>query len=225
MESQQAGVESRAAVVGAGEEQRRHPRVDVFREIACEADGVACRSQVADLSVGGMFIDLPRTPFKGGTRLRVCFSVRDGEPSIVAPAVVNYVQDGIGMGIRFLDLAPATRDRIAAFVEEAQRRKGTAPPVRKSARVWVQVPVQIRGTRGDGPAFEEATRIVTLSKHGACLQSGQSLDVGARLFIQTPRGREFKGNVVWVGSEASNSLGQVGVQCRGLAQELGFQFP
>ena len=36
---------------------------------------------------------------------------------------------------------------------------------------------------------------------------------------------EFKGNVVWVGSEASKSEGQAGVQCRGLAQSLGFQFP
>ena len=111
-------------------------------------------------------------------------------------------------------------------MEEAQRRKGTAPPVRKSARVWVQVPVQIRGTRGDGPAFEEATRIVTLSKHGACLRVGPvARRRRAALHTRRPRGREFKGNVVWVGSEASSSLGQVGVQCRGLAQELGFQFP
>jgi hypothetical protein len=31
--------------------------------------------------------------------------------------------------------------------------------------------------------------------------------------------------VVWVGGAASRSEGQVGVQCRGLAQALGFQFP
>jgi hypothetical protein len=129
------------------------------------------------------------------------------------------------MGIRFVDLSPLDRGRIAAFVDEAQKRRGTAPPVRKSARVSVQVPVRIRLTHGDGPAFEEATRIVTLSKHGACLESGHALQVGAKLLIATPRGREFKGNVVWVGSEASRSLGQVGIQCRGLAQELGFQFP
>ena len=46
-----------------------------------------------------------------------------------------------------------------------------------------------------------------------------------KLLLETPRGGEFKGNVVWVGSEASKSEGQVGVQCRGLAQSLGFQFP
>ena len=218
-------MEAQPTVNAASLEQRRNPRVDIFREIACEADGLACRSQVADLSVGGMFIDLQRSPFKGGTRLRVCFSIHDAEPQVVVSAIVNYVQDGIGVGIRFVDLSPLDRERIATFVAEAQRRKGTAPPVRKSARVSVQVPVLVRGTLSEGPAFEEATRIVTLSKHGACLESSHALHVGAMLLIATPRGREFRGNVVWVGSEASRSLGQVGVQCRGLAQELGFQFP
>lgn len=220
-----AQMEGQPAGGGMHREQRRNPRVDIFQEIACEADGVACRSQVADLSVGGMFIDLPRPPFKRGTRLRVCFSLGAGEPRLVLPAIVNYVQDGIGMGIRFDELAAEDHELIARFVEQAGRRRGSGQPLRKSARVSVQVPVRLRGARRDGPEFEEATRIVTLSKHGACLQSGQPLDVGTRLSIRTPRGREFEGNVVWVGSEASNSLGQVGVQCRGLAQELGFQFP
>ncbi len=213
------------STVAEGLEQRRHPRVDIFQEIACDSDGVACRSQVADLSVGGMFIDLYRPPFKACTPVRACFSVRAGEPSVVVSAVVNYVQDGIGMGIRFVDLGDADRDRIAAFVEDASRRKGTAPPVRKSARVSVQVPVRVRGTCADGPAFDEHTHINTLSKHGACLESGYAVDVGSKLLIEIPRGREFKGNVVWVGSAASHSERQVGIQCRGLAQALGFQFP
>jgi hypothetical protein len=218
-------MQPRATAEDPGLELRRHPRADIFQEIACEADGTAFRSQVADLSVGGMFVDLPRPPLKAGARVRVGFTLHYGEPPIVAWALVNYVQDGIGMGIRFLELPAADRERIAAYVDEASRRKGTAPPVRKSARVWVQVPVRVRGTRADGPAFDERTRIVTLSKHGACLVSGYAVDVGTKLLIETPRGREFKGNVVWVGSAASRSEGQVGVQCRGLAQELGFQFP
>ena len=212
-------------IVAASLEQRRHPRADIFQEIACEADGVACRSQVADLSVGGMFIDLQRPPFEASARVRARFSVHTGEPPILASAVVHYVQDGIGMGIRFVDLDDTDRERIAAFVEDATRRKGTAPPVRKSARVSVQVPVRLRGTSAGGPAFDERTHIVTLSKHGACLESDYVVDVGAKLLIEIPRGREFKGNVVWVGSAASHSERQVGIQCRGLAQALGFQFP
>jgi hypothetical protein len=215
-----------AAVPDSGSEQRRHPRVNIFREIACQSNGVGCRSEVADLSVGGMFIDLHRPPFTPGTALMVRFQLQEADPPLLVSAVVNYVQDGIGMGIRFVELAEADQERIAAFVDEAKRRKGPAPPLRKSARVWVQVPVRLRALgNGAGPGHDEAARIVTLSKHGACLESSQTVEIGAKVLIGTPRGRVFKGNVVWVGSAASRSESQVGIQCRGLAQDLGFQFP
>jgi hypothetical protein len=207
-------------------EQRRHKRVDLFQEVVCESGGVEARSQVADISVGGMFIDMPRPPFPRGARVTARFALRADEPRMVVEADVHYVQAGIGMGIRFLDLWDPDRDWIAAFVEEAVRRKGQGgPPLRKSARVFVEVPIRVRGTQAEGPPFDERTSIITLSKHGACLVSGMSLDVGMKLLLETVRGAEFKSNVVWVGSEASRSEGQVGVQCRGLAQSLGFQFP
>ena len=207
-------------------EHRHHRRVDLFQEVVCESDGVEARSQVADVSVGGMFIDMPRSPFPRGTRVTARFALRADEPRMVVDADVHYVQERIGMGIRFVDLRDEDRDWIAAFVEESTRRKGFGgPPLRKSARVSVEVPIRVRGAHANGPAFDERTSIITLSKHGACLVSGMSLDVGMKLLLETAHGREFKSNVVWVGSEASRSAGQVGVQCRGLAQSLGFQFP
>jgi hypothetical protein len=207
-------------------EQRHHPRADLFREIACEGDGVVAHSQVADISVGGMFIDLHNMPFPAGSRITVRFTLRAGEPRLALEADVHYLQERIGMGIRFVSLGGRERERIAGFVDEATRRTSPgAPPVRKSARVFVQVPIRVRGARTHGPAFDERTSIIALSKHGVCLLCGYTLDVGMKLLLETPRGREFKGNVVWVGSEASRSGGQVGVQCRGLAQSLGFQFP
>jgi hypothetical protein len=207
-------------------EQRRDARVDLFREITCESGGVVVDSEVADLSVGGMFIDTLRTPFPAGTLIVVRFALRAGEPILALDAEVSYVQERIGMGIRFVGLEEADHYRIAAFVDEAVRRKGLGgPPLRKSTRVFIEVPVRVRGARTNGPAFDESTRIVTLSKHGACLVSGYVLQVGMKLRLETSAGREFLSNVVWVGSEASRSGGQVGVQCRGLAQSLGFQFP
>jgi len=207
-------------------EQRRNSRADLFQEIACEGDGVVAYSQVADISVGGMFIDLHNMPFPAGSRVTTRFALRAEEPRLVLEAKVHYVQERIGMGVRFVSLGGQERDRIAGFVDEAARRKGQgAPPQRKSARVFVEVPIRLRGARTHGPSFDERTSIITLSKHGACLRSGYALDLGMKLLLETPRGGEFKGTVVWVGSEASKSGGQVGVQCRGLAQSLGFQFP
>jgi PilZ domain len=212
--------------VDPNRELRRHPRVDLFQEVVCQGGDVEARSRVADVSVGGMFVDLPSPPFERGTRVTTRFALRDEEPRMVVDADVHYVQDGIGMGIRFVDLRDEDRDWIAAFVEESTRRKRAGgPPLRKSARVFVEVPVRVRGARTNGPPFDERTSIVTLSKHGACLVARTSLDVGMKLLLETVRGAVFKSNVVWVGTEATRSEGQVGVQCRGLAQSLGFQFP
>lgn len=208
-----------------GLEQRRHTRVDLFQEIVCADNGVEARSGVADISVGGMFVDMPHAWFASGARITTRFALRPGEPPLVVDADVHYVQDGIGMGIRFVDLRDEDRDRIADFALESTRRKGLGAPLRKSARVFVEVPVRVRGAGASGAAFDERTSIVTLSKHGACLVCGQVRDVGTKLLIETARGLAFKSNVVWVGNEASRSAGQVGVQCRGLAQSLGFQFP
>jgi hypothetical protein len=173
-----------------------------------------------------MFVDTPRTCFPVGSRVLVRFDLRAGEEPVVASAEVRYVQDLLGMGLRFAALVMEDRERIRAFVEEGVRRKTLgAPPLRKSARVSVEVPVRVRGTRSDGPPFDERTRIVTLSKYGACLVSGHPLAVGKRLTIEVATGHPFETSVVWVGTETSRSGGQVGVQCRGLAQALGFQFP
>jgi hypothetical protein len=207
-------------------EQRRHARADLFQEIACEGATAVALSRVADISVGGMFIDLNQTPFPAASRVTTRFALRPGEPRMALEAEVHYVQERIGMGVRFLGLEGGERERIEGFVEEALRRKTSgAPPMRKSARVFVEVPVRLRGAASHGPAFDERTSIITLSKHGACVRSGYALDLGTKILLETPRGAEFKGSVVWVGTEASRSGGQVGVQCRGLAQSLGFQFP
>jgi hypothetical protein len=207
-------------------ERRWDERVDLFEPITCEKAGVVVRSAVANISVGGMFIDTAQTCFPAGSRVLVRFGLRPDERPVVASADVRYIQDRIGMGLRFVALAFDDRDRIQAFVEEAVRRKTLgAPPTRKSARVAVEVPVRVRGTRPDGPPFEEQTRIVTLSKYGACLVSEHPLEVGKRLLLEIATGHAFEGCVVWVGSEATGSGGQFGIQCRGLAQSLGFQFP
>jgi PilZ domain len=207
-------------------ELRRYRRVDLFQEIVCDSGDVQARSQVADLSVGGMFVDHYRPPFPRGTRVTARFALREDEPRMVVDADVHYVQNGIGMGMRFADMRDDDRDWIAAFVEESAHRKRVGgPPLRKSARVCVEVPIRLWGAHTTGLPFDERTSLITLSKHGACLVSGVALEVGMKLLLETARGLVFKSNVVWVGTAATRSEGQAGVQCRGLAQSLGFQFP
>ena len=219
---------SREPTLDANIEHRKAPRVSLFQEVVCEAkDGTTASSQAADLSVGGMFVDLTSPPFLPEERLTVRFGLRPGEAPVAAEAEVNYVQDGIGMGIRFVSMKAVDVDRVAAFVEETLQRKAPKGEhhLRKSARVSITVPIKLRAAPRDGAAFDEHTSIITLSKHGACLLTSHPVDVGMKLLLETPSGREFKGSIVWVGDYLSRSEGQVGIQCRGLAQSLGFQFP
>jgi PilZ domain len=175
-----------------------------------------------------MFIDHPRTLVVAQELVTVRFNLVREEPPIVTEAVVNYVQEGIGMGIRFLNLDSADHERIASFVDRTLRRPLLQGQIhlRKSARVSINVPVRVRTLQPDGAEVDEAAQIITLSKHGACVVVAKRLDIGAKLLVETPGGREFQSSVVWVGSSQPNGTEtQVGIQCRGLAQSLGFRFP
>jgi uncharacterized protein (TIGR02266 family) len=215
------------AVEDSGQEQRRCPRVTLPREVSCEGDAERVQSQFADISLGGMFIDTPRQPFPPGATVRVKFLLTPLEPRVTANAEVTYVQEKLGMGLRFVDLDPDARDRIGRYVDDVVSKKLPASDLhaRKSSRVSISILVKMTGDTTDGAPFDEEARIITLSKHGACVQTGVRLLPGARLFLTTPNGLEFKATVVWLGLAASHSDGQVGIQSRGLAQALGFEFP
>jgi len=207
-------------------EQRRHPRVSLFQEIVCEGGAGIVHTQAADLSVGGMFLDHSHSPFEAADFVTVRFPLAGGEAPIVVEAAVNYVQPGIGFGLHFLNLARPDEERIEAFVEATLLRPVMRGEfhLRKSSRVSINVPVRVRLSAEEG-AVDEATQIITLSKHGACILTSHKVEKGMKVMLETPGGREFKSSIVWVGDGVSRSDGQVGIQCRGLAQSLGFQFP
>ena len=92
------------------------------RRSPARQDGVVARSQVADLSVGGMFIDLCQTPFAAGSRVTARFALRAGEPRLALEAEVHYVQERIGMG------RPLREPRgPRAGPDRRLRRRGHAP--------------------------------------------------------------------------------------------------
>src|SRR6185436_275368 len=98
-------------------EHRTHPRVSLFQDIVCEGGDASARSQTADISVGGMFVDHANPPFTALDFITVRFTLAPGDAPIAVEANVNYVQEGIGMGVRFLTLDDPERDRIASYVD------------------------------------------------------------------------------------------------------------
>jgi hypothetical protein len=208
-----------------GQENRREPRVSLSSEVDCEVDSGHVRWRFADISAGGMFIDV-YDPLPPGTRFGLRFQLEP--PPISARAQVHYVQPRIGMGVEFVELAKDDRERIREIVNRlhmAGRQRGDAT-LRRSARVLVHIPVKVGTANGATSAdVDEDAAIVRLSKNGGCVATRHALGVGEKLRLFTSSGREFLAGIVWVGDQSTKTGGQVGIQCRGLAQALGFQFP
>ena len=207
-----------------GHENRREPRVCLASDVECEVETGRVRWRFADISAGGMFIDV-YDPLPAGTLFRLRFQL--DPPPIAARAQVNYVQPRIGMGVEFVDLAEDDRHRIREIVDRmytAGRQRGDAT-LRRSARVLVHIPVKVAATNGREGGLDEAAAILRLSKNGGCIATSHQVGVGEKLRLLTSSGREFLAGIVWVGDQSTKTGGQVGIQCRGLAQALGFQFP
>jgi hypothetical protein len=208
-----------------GEDNRREPRVALSSEVDCELEHGHVRWRFADISAGGMFIDV-YDPLPPGTLFRLRFQL--DPPPIAARAQVHYVQPRIGMGVEFVELAQEDRERIREIVDRmfvTGRQRGDAT-LRRSARVLVHIPVKVGAANGaDGIRFDEDAAIVKLSKNGGCISTSRPVALGDKLRLFTSSGREFLAGIVWVGDQSTKTDGQVGIQCRGLAQALGFQFP
>ncbi len=203
----------------ASEDARKDKRVSIVQEVACEGETGKCCKRLADISVGGMFIER-LTEFAPDSVITVRFRLGDSETPITASAKVVYVQGRIGTGVQFLDLKPEDRARIENVVHKLsslRRHVGGKPG--KLSRIMVTIPIVLLGTDMGGQTFEEETVISALAKNGASLQSKKVLDVNAPVYLEIPKGAIFEGRVTWVEKD------EVWIQCRGLAHSLGFNFP
>lgn len=91
----------------------RPMRVPFLREVRIEGLG---KTRSSDISIGGMFIET-MSLLTIGTVIEVSFRLveTDSEPMRVHAAVV-YEQPELGAGLRFIDLSPRDKRRIAEFV-------------------------------------------------------------------------------------------------------------
>jgi hypothetical protein len=105
-------------------------------------------------------------------------------------------------------------------------KEAATPPLRRSARVNVRVPVRISGTLPDKTPFVEDTHIITVSKYGAKMKTEQPLEVGMQIKIK-PHQRKESGmfRVVWVGRPGTVREGEVGVEYVRVSNLLGIGFP
>ena len=105
-------------------DQRRYPRTQVSFDIAVWVDGagsqVQTRGRLVVLSAGGAFLELD-DEYPVGKPLRLQFYLAT-LGKVGCRAILRRYLQGTGVGVEFLDVDPADRAHITAFVEEHQAR-------------------------------------------------------------------------------------------------------
>lgn len=123
--------EGEGAAPSSGANRRSARRVDVMWSVDCSTEDTFLYASIANISAIGIFVRT-ESPLEPGTELTLRFSPRttphvteppSGDELVLRGSVqwVNRVRPGgdnpnPGMGIRFLDLAPAERERLVEAV-------------------------------------------------------------------------------------------------------------
>jgi hypothetical protein len=107
-------------------EMRKTPRFRCQNSIEVHvAGGASFWGTVADLSLGGCYVEMP-LPLQPGTKLKVGLWL--GQTKAWAEAQVAHRTPGLGVGLRFLEISDQDRDLIRRFLENL------APFARKPLR-------------------------------------------------------------------------------------------
>ncbi len=104
-----------------GRERRVHERVAVCMEVDYRCDDTFLFAYITDMSAMGIFVQTT-SPRPAGTLLNLRFRLPDGSPLDVDGRViwVNHPHGATsinpGMGVQFVDITPAQRDKVLGLV-------------------------------------------------------------------------------------------------------------
>jgi hypothetical protein len=97
------------------------------------------------------------------------------------------------------------------MVERAEKPTGGSER-RRSQRVFLSLPVLVRGAASGPPSFEEETRTLVVNAHGALIILANRVEVGEKLRLKNLKsGEERPCEVAYVGPEVLGKI-QVGVE-------------
>jgi c-di-GMP-binding flagellar brake protein YcgR len=97
------------------QEHRQHSRTKVIvtAELQSERTSVPLRVETADLSIGGLYVEMMFT-LEVGTKLKIALWINDVKVSTGGVVVTRDIQ--VGNGIEFTDMAPEDRERLKHFL-------------------------------------------------------------------------------------------------------------
>ena len=106
------------------------PRARIERPIEINARGLRITGRLRNVSRGGLFIDAPLR-LRKTEEISVQFSLDEEAPLVSPTAQVVWIQPNDegpdGVGLRFLEIDPATIDRLEHFVSDHYPRSQSAP--------------------------------------------------------------------------------------------------
>jgi hypothetical protein len=89
-------------------------------------DGRADVSPIRDMGMGGLFLKTPK-PKPVGSLVNLHFLVQEGQ--LRAEAVVRYVRNGVGLGLKFAAVSQEDRPRLAALMTRMRGLSRSARPM------------------------------------------------------------------------------------------------
>lgn len=103
--------------------QRLAPRISAIRDLSVDYEGYSesIVTRPPDISTRGMFINTSRV-FPEGAVLNVQFSLAFSGVEIRSRAEVRYCLAGVGVGVEFVEISPASIAAIQHEIEVTSRQ-------------------------------------------------------------------------------------------------------
>ena len=195
----------------AGADRRIHPRYKFIAavEVVATESGARIETRVRDLSQQGCYVDT-HNALSLGTVTDV--RITKGAQLFEVRARVVYSRAGQGMGLMFAAIEPEQLRTLETWLAESRETSWLAANRRRSQRVLMAVPVRVSGQNRAGSPFEEETRTVAISAHGALILVSTQVHRGQRLTLSNVQTKAALECVVAHIAKSQSAQPQVGVE-------------
>jgi len=191
-------------------ERRAEPRYKFTAAAELIANTSKDRSQgrVNVISQQGCYVET-NSCLPLGTDLAIRIT-REGK-SFEAQAKVVFNQTSKGMGLLFGTIEPTQLPILEAWIGASRETSWLAANRRRSQRILMQVGVRVSTPGGSGRGFEEESKTLAISAHGALLSLSQPVTKGQRVILSNIRTQSAVECIVVHIGDSQDSRQEVGV--------------
>jgi hypothetical protein len=156
------------------------------------------QARLSDLGRGGCFVKLEK-PLPIETSLEV--RVTEAGQSFQARAKVVSSQIGNGMGLMFTAIDPKQQVVLDGWLAISMEHRWLASSRRRSQRVMVAIPVEVKAKNAAGLDLSEDTQTVSVSAHGGLLRLEMAVSKGQTVVLRNRANDDaLECSVVYLGS-------------------------